>query len=311
MITLASAVQLFLSARIGIVSAKTLRINRTYLASLVNFWEADRMLDTLTLQHLRTWRASLFARDRKYGAGTVRPAEQGKLSVHTVHGMVRTVKQFFRWVCDEGLLKENLAARLELPPLPKGPPKHIASGDAMRMFEAARDSARDTALLHFLFDTGCRLGGAARLKLRELDLEAGRAIVWEKGRGGKGIARAVFLKPFAVAALRAWLDVRPAARGLDGKPVTDAVFVSDRHPHRGLSERGVYAVVRRLAKRAGIDGTTNPHAWRHGFAKRFLENGGSLGALSQLLGHSGVKVTHESYGVFVSRELQELHARYA
>ena len=312
MTTLVCAISTFLEARIGIVANKTAQINKGYLRSLVDFFGEEQALETLTLNHLRTWRAWLFQRETKYASdSTFRPLERGKLSVHTIHGMVRTCRQFFKWNHDEGFLPTNPAARLELPPLPQGPPKHITAESVLKMFAAARSSVRDTALLWFLHDTACRLGGAASLQLSELDVERGTATVWEKGRGGKKKARPVFLKPLAREALCAWLAVRPVTRGLDGKPLTNAVFVSERHPHDVLTEGAVYARVKTIAKAAGVFDSANPQAWRHGFAKRFLWNGGSLGALSQILGHSDIKVTHESYAVWVDRELQEQHARFA
>lgn len=312
MTPLQDAIKLFLTSRIGIVSPKTLRINKGYLGSLSEFFGGDQPLEALTVHHLRTWRAWLVQREVKYRQGTnARPQEKGNLSVHTVHGMVRTCRQFFKWHCDEGLLPTNPAARLELPRLPKGPPKHITKENVRKMFAVARSDVRETALLWFLHDSTCRLGGAAGLKMHELDLENGKATVWEKGRGGKKKARAVFLKPPAIEALRAWLAIRPETLALDGKPLTQAVFVSERHPHNQLSEYGVYALVKRIAKAAQVFEATNPQAWRHGFAKRFLGNGGSLSALAGLMGHDDVRVTHESYAVWVDKELQEQHARFA
>lgn len=309
--TISDAIAMFLQARTGLVSQKTLRTNKSYLHSLADWLDGKRDLSTVTLQHLRAWRASLFAKDPSPRPKRTRPRVGGKLSVHTIHGMVRTVRTFFSWLAREGILETNVAARLELPPLPKGPPKNIAESDFWKLLDAARASARDTALLWFLRDTGCRLGGATHLKLRDLDVDGGTAVVWEKGRGGHGIARAVFLKPRAVAAVCAWLAVRPATCDLDGVPVTDAVFVSERHPHRALSERGIQALLKRLAKEAGVSGVSNPHSFRHGLAKRMLVNGASLGAVSQILGHSSIKTTNDSYGVFVTDELQAQHARFA
>lgn len=309
--TISDAVSMFLQARTGIVSKKTLRTNASYLKSLLDWLDGKRDLTTVTLQHLRAWRASLFAIAPPPYRKQTRPRTDGKLSVHTVHGMVRTVRQLFKWLCDEGVLETNPAARLELPPLPKGPPKNISESDALKLLDAARASARDTAILWFLIDTGCRLAGVTRVKLRDLDLAHGTAVVWEKGRGGLGLARAVFLKDRAVEALRVWLAVRPATCDLDGKPVTEAVFVSERHPHRALSERGMQALLKRLSKAAGVSGVSNAHSFRHGLAKRMLVNGASLGVVSRILGHSSIKTTNDSYGVFVQDELREQHARFA
>lgn len=312
MTTLSEAINLFLDSRIGIVSAKTARINRGYLRSLTEFFGKEQPLETLTLNHLRTWRAWLFQRQTKYASeNTWRPAEDGHLSVHTIHGMVRTCRQFFRWLHTEEILATNPAQRLELPPLPKEPPKAISDEDIQKMLHMARVSARDVALIWFLRDTGCRLGGAATARLQDLDLERGIVLVREKGRGGQHVARAAFLNVDAVRAMRVWLDERPSALHLDGSPVTGAIFVNSRYPFTALTTGAIYRRIKDIAKAAGVYDHSNPHAFRHGLARRMLQNGAPLGLVSRVLGHSDIKVTDQFYGVYVSRELKEGHARYA
>ena len=147
------------------------------------------------------------------------------------------------------------------------------------------------------------MGGLCDLRLSDLELEhqPPRAMVREKGRGGKK-SRLVFCGPQTVAALYAWLAVRP-----DQDSGDDHVFLGQRGP---LSEGGVYQVLRRLAKKAGIGGRFNPHAFRHAFARGALENGMDLGSVSQLLGHSNINVTAEFYGRWTKDELGRRHAEF-
>lgn len=312
MTTLTNAISTFLNARIGIVSPKTARTNALYLRSLMEFFGSDQSLETLTLHHLRTWRAWLFQRETKYaGESTWRPEERGTLSVYTVHGMVRTCRQFFKWLHAEEFLAANPAARLELPPLPKESPKNISDADIQKMLNAAQSSPRDIALILFLRDTGCRLGGAATARLPDLDLERGIVIVREKGRGGQHVARATFLNARALTALRMWLAVRPDARHLDGSPVTNALFVNSRFPHGPLTAGALYRRIKDIAKRAGVFRHAHPHAFRHGLARRMLEHGAPLGTVSRILGHSDIKVTDTFYGVYVRDELKRAHEKYA
>lgn len=312
MTTLTDAISTFLGARIGIVSPKTARINAQYLNSLTEFFGPAQPLETLTLNHLRTWRAWLFQREMKYAsAATSRPSETGALSVYTIHGHVRTCRQLFKWLYAENEIATNPALRLELPPLPKEPPKNISDADIEKMLKAARGSARDVALIWFLRDTGCRLGGAATACLRDLDLVNGVVIVREKGRGGEHVARATFLNRQARAALRAWLAVRPDAAHRGGLPVTNALFVNSRFPHGPLTAGALYRRIKDIAKRAGVFDHSNPHAFRHGLARRMLEHGAPLGTVSRILGHSDIKVTDTFYGVYVRDELKRAHEKYA
>ena len=78
-----------------------------------------------------------------------------------------------------------------------------------------------------------------------------------------------------------------------------------------LTTNGVAQMLKRRAKRAGVTGPVNSHAFRHGFARHYLLDGGDLGTLADLLGHSSVEVTKSFYGLFTFEELREKHRRHS
>jgi len=220
-------------------------------------------------------------------------AEQN--SDYSLFNFARAARRFFRWAREEEYIERNLARRLPLPRVPKPDPKGISDDDLRILLKAAQDNPRDYAILLFLADTGARLGGVASLTLDRLEIERRRAIVLEKGKGGKK-ARVVFFGQTTADALRKWLDVR-ADTG------DDRVFL--------LSGDGIYQILKRLARRTGIKGRWNPHSFRHAFARRLLSNGASLGVVSHLMGHSTVNVTVDYYARFAYDELQEFHDKYS
>ncbi len=62
----------------------------------------------------------------------------------------------------------------------------------------------------------------------------------------------------------------------------------------------------RMAKRAGI-GHANPHCLRHTFATRSLEVGMDLKTVQELMGHSSIKVTGDTYmHVMIDRKVEEM-----
>jgi site-specific recombinase XerD len=313
---LGDAVRLFLDARVGIVAEKTLRLNTQALKSLIAFFGVERCLDSLTLHDLRAWRKFLIEKNCKYGGDGLRPVEQKPLAPHTIHGHIRVAKQFFAWLAREEILLSNPAVRLEQIPLRHTitTAKMITDDDFAKMLAVAGGESpariRDRALLWWFRQTGSRLGGALTLTLDALDLEHGRALVIEKGKGG-GKARTVFLKQEAVDALREWLDMRACLPQL-----CDRVFVTvpnDAGLGGGtpLSDKALYLALSNLAKRAGVKGRYNPHAFRHALAKRMLTNGANLAAVSKVLGHADIRVTHEHYGQYEDAEAQRAHSQFA
>lgn len=87
----------------------------------------------------------------------------------------------------------------------------------------------------------------------------------------------------ACAALRAYLAVRPAA------PDNDSLFLSRRW--QALRARDVQRLLTATAQRPGLTQKVTPHMLRHTYASRFLQAGGDIATLAQLLGHSSVATT--------------------
>ena len=159
---------------------------------------------------------------------------------------------------------------------------------------------RDRAVILFLMDTGCRVGGLCGLRLSDLDLDRGLAVVTEKGRR----TRYVMFTPTTREALRAWLEVRPDKGS--------GVFVGLGNKSNGaLTPNGVATMLSRRSKKAECTGPTNAHAFRHGFARHFLLNGGDIGPLADILGHESVETTKRFYGIFTLGELQTMHEKFS
>lgn len=298
------AVELYLAAQQGMISPKTMRIYKQSLSVLLAYL-GNRDASAITLDDLRAFRASLFERGERYAANTSRPRESGGLSVWTIHGHIRVTRQFFRWLSDDGKIGMNPAARLALPNLGNEPPKGISESDLQKMFAVAKASKRDYALLLFLADTGCRIGGAAGLELDDLDFEKRWAVVREKGKGGRKKVRTVFFNSPTAGALRAWLEERAQ---MHKATTTTRVFVGRKG---ALTPEGLYAIVKQIGKQAGIVGRFNPHSFRHGLARSLLERGLDLGRVSRILGHSDERVTARFYGVFSQHELADAHEKFS
>jgi len=290
----------FLLSYRGSKSPATLVWYRRRLSSLVAFLGESTVIEAVTVNELRLWRVHLTEQETRWADHPVREAKAGGLSAWTLHGYIRAARHFFRWLTDEGIISSNPAARLELPRLPKDRKTGIPQSDAVRILDTARDLGvpRDYALVLFLAETLCRVGGVVNLRLGDLDLDRGRATVREKGNR----SRPVYLEQRGIKAMRVWLMVRPEV-------ADDHVFLG--RSGCGLSVSGVYQVLKRLAKSAGVPKGWNPHGWRHGGARAMQRQGMPTGVLSQELGHSDVSVTVSFYGTSTDDDLKHAHTQYS
>lgn len=286
-------------------SARTVGDYRQKLGALLAFL-GDLPVEAITAADLRRFVADLRTRETRYSdARSSRPEVPGGLAAASVAGYVRAVKRLFAFLVEDEVITANPARKLRSPRLARGEPKAYHTADFYKLLEATAGSApvalRDRAILLFLADTGCRVGGLVGLRLADLDLDQGLAKLTEKGRKTR-------LAPFSDptrAALSAWLAVRPAYAG-------DWLWPNlGRRGSPHLTEEGVRQLFRRLKARAGIEGPCNPHAFRHGFAKLYLQAGGDLATLADLLGHASVETTWRHYAIFRTAELAVKHGQHS
>jgi len=282
---LREAVEEFLGGIAGEVSESTRDWYSRCLESLVALLGPETDLASISAREIRSYRAHLLGRE---------------MSIYSVQGRQRAARRLFSWLLKEGIVERNVALDVPLVRLPPQPPKALADDDMYRLLERLpAESVRDRAIILFLIDTGCRVGGLCSLTLSALDLPNQRATVIEKGNRG----RFVYFTELTTETLMLWRDVRPQVD-------TDALFVTNAG--KPLHPNGVRMILQRIGKRAGVKGRINAHAFRHAFARNFLRNGGNLAVLARLLGHSpGSPVTARFYAVWDDRELQEFHERYS
>ena len=239
--------------------------------------------DRVTLDQLRHYVAGLLTGET---SRTQRP-----ISIRTVHRVTTTLRGFFAWLHEEGLIADDPARRLESPRLPQPLPGHVLSRDEVeRLIKVpdvtTPDGLRDRALWEVLYATGLRRSEALALDLGDLDARE-RVIYVRHGKGDKG--RVVPLTRSAWSSLRDYLDhARPALASAHADSAC-ALFLS------GRGTRFHHALLRRQllhhGELAGLDPLPTPHALRRSCATHLLKAGVSLRHIQLLLGHVNLSTT--------------------
>jgi integrase/recombinase XerD len=205
----------------------------------------------------------------------------------TLQRKIACLRSFYRHLRREQILSSDPTSELRAPRAGARLPKVLTRDEVQALLSqpCGPDPAalRDRALLETMYACGLRASEAISLELDQLDLEAG--IVRTRGKGSK--ERIVPIGSKAVAALRAYLERgRPRLVGLREEP---RVFVNQRGG--GLSRQGLYKIVQRHARRAGLERRMSPHTLRHTFATHLLAGGCDLRSLQEMLGHADIGTT--------------------
>ena len=205
----------------------------------------------------------------------------------TLQRKIACLRSFYRHLRREQLLDTDPTSELR-PPRSRGRlPKVLTRDEVAQLLAQPRGGSpaavRDRALLETMYACGLRASEAIDLRLTDLDLEAG--ILRARGKGSK--ERIVPIGSKAIETLQTYLQrVRPRLVGLRDEP---RVFVNLRGG--GLSRQGLYKIVQRHARSAGLDAKMSPHTLRHTFATHLLAGGCDLRSLQEMLGHADIGTT--------------------
>jgi integrase/recombinase XerC len=199
----------------------------------------------------------------------------------SINKHIKTIRTFFNWCVKTGLIDQSPAAGLRCVRQPQSVPRAKAMPDEhyRQLVDYAQRRPRYLALVLFLGDTGCRIGGAAGLRWSEINFAERRAIVTEKG----GEPRPVWFGRECAYALSRWRLEHT---------LRDGDYVFQRHGRRMLND-SLGQLFEKLCRRAGI-GAYGPHSLRHRKGHQFADAHVAPSLAAVALGH-GSPVTTLTY----------------
>ena len=219
--------------------------------------------------------------------------------------ILSTLRRFYRYLIREGKMQSDPCVHVMSPKLGRPLPKSL-SEDEVSALLAAPDlnkpiGLRDQAMLETLYATGLRVSELVELKMVELNLSIG--VVRIVGKGGK--ERLVPLGEESTQSLQNYLSQsRP---DLLKQQVSDAVFVTARGS--AMSRQAFWYLIKKYAKKAGIQQALSPHTLRHAFATHLLNHGADLRSIQMLLGHADLSTT-QIYTHIARERLQSMHSQH-
>ncbi len=165
------------------------------------------------------------------------------------------------------------------------PGEVLSPADVRALLQACNrgaTGARNRALLVLLWRGGLRTAEALALRPGDLDAVAGLIHI-RRGKGGR--PRTVGLDPEAFAVVETWLP-RRAKLGVNGHQPLFCTLDGD-----SLDSGYCRAMLKRLARRAGITRRVHLHAFRYSHAVELVREGAPLPEVQAQLGHSSLSVT--------------------
>ncbi len=209
---------------------------------------------------------------------------QRGLKKASIERKIASIKSFFLFLYRADIIEANPAGRLSFPKRESRLPKFLY----YKEYEALMDfpvndlfDARDRALVSLFFSTGARISELQGSSVSDLDIESGRLKVTGKGSA----ERIVFITDEARVCINDYMKLRVDRFGR----ASGALFIN--RYGKGITVKGMYNIIIKRGRAAGLSHKLTPHTLRHSFATELLNRGADIRAVQEMLGHKSLSTT--------------------
>lgn len=203
----------------------------------------------------------------------------------------KTIKRFFNWAVEQGILESNPLQGMKIT---MGPDKPILpfTDDECRRLIAAANTPLQRAVILLLMDSGLRASELASLRLRDIDLLSGEITVMGKGSKQRQVA----------------LNDRPR------QALKEYLMSSGQHDGllwpEGWSRTNLGTLIDSVARRAHVSGC-HPHRFRHNWAVRMRRDAVDAIDLQRLLGHASLRMTLRYIAIVEGEVAVQVHKQHS
>lgn len=217
----------------------------------------------------------------------------------TVQRLKATIRSFFAWAVEAGLVESNIAKAVTTKRLPRTPPEFLTEPEKRRLIRELYDrtcplAKRDRVIFELFLSTGIRLSELASLDVDDVDLDGKHIRILGKG----SVPQVKFIKSSLRMVLRSYLAERRRIAVGD----CPALFLSSRGTR--LCARQIAMRLTHWLGRAGIARKITPHGLRHTFATHLYAKTSDLLLVKRALGHRDISTT-EIYTHLADEALEE------
>ncbi|MBS7566437.1 tyrosine-type recombinase/integrase [Mucilaginibacter sp. Bleaf8] len=242
----------------------------------------------VTHHHIRNWMVSLM---------------DDKLTSRSVNRKVATLRKYFKFLLQEGIITVNPTARIQSPKIGKQLPVVVEEEKLSRLLDNESiftndfKGMRDKLVVEMLFGTGMRL--AELLGLVESDINTYEGTVTVLGKRNK--QRIIPLNKELKQLIQEYLALKKS-EVFANKSLKLIVTNTGANAYAKM----VYLIVQKYLNYVSTQTKRSPHVLRHTFATSLLNKGADLNAIKDLLGHASLSATQ----VYTHNSVERLKSIY-
>jgi integrase/recombinase XerD len=217
-----------------------------------------------------------------------------------------SLKGFFLFLLKNKYIIKNPIEKISAPKLSKKLPAVLDVAEVEKILSQPKTTdklgLRDKAILELFYACGTRVSELIHLKVNDLFLSDEVIRVFGKGSKER-------LIPIGSSAIN-WIDeYLKLSRPLLMKKSKSENYLFLNSRSSKLSRMGIWKIIDRYVKEAGIEKEVHPHTFRHSFATHLLEGGADLRAVQEMLGHADISTT-QIYTHIDRDYIKQVHKQY-
>lgn len=228
--------------------------------------------------------------------------KQMKNNNTSLNNLRRNLSAFFTWMRKVKLISDNPCDGVEPFTKIEKPIDHLEVTDVEKIKEGCKYK-RDRAILEFMRSTAMRRGEVPQVHINDIDFATGKIVIY----GEKSSRyRTVFLDKLALHFINEYLKERGVTQ-----QSTEPLFTHLRGNKKLVLEaEGIYAAIKTIAKRSGIERRVYPHIYRKSTATAMVRRGASEDAAGEYLGHAPKNVTGKHYTYKSDQYVEQIFHNY-
>ncbi len=236
-------------------------------------------------------------------ADYVKYLEDNKFAAATVSRNIASLKAFYHYMVQEGVVEEDISDKLKAPKIEKKAPEIMTPDEVVRLLDQPSGDSpkeiRDKAMLELLYATGIRVTELITLTISDVNMQMNFILCRDRNK-----ERIIPFGAAAKAAMERYLN-GTREEMLENKK-SDVLFANCSG--QPMSRQGFWKLIKHYAKKADIQADITPHTLRHSFAAHLVENGADLRSVQEMLGHSDISTT-QIYANLNHNHIREVYAK--
>lgn len=207
----------------------------------------------------------------------------------TKRAKLTTIRSFFKYLEDEGIIESNPTNNLPLPRVVIKEPIFPSEVEIKKLLQSVEKDERANVAIRILVETGIRLSELTNLSVGDIDVERKTIRIRRKGNREQILPINSGLNKI----LKSFVKNKDA----------NMPIVTNRMGGR-MTQRRVAIMIQKYLKKAKIDRAgLSVHSFRHAFCVRMLEKKVNLKIIQMLCGHRSISTT-EKYLHIANPELR-------